>query len=87
MKMGEEENSLMKNMKRKRYKIWEKKRSETKQGFKTSLSSSENEKKSTDSISINFLLEILVFNFFLNFFIPFNQLSLFYEFIFHELII
>ena len=61
MKMVEEENSLMKNAKRKRYKILGKKGSETNQGFETSSSSSENEKKSTDSISINFLLEILIF--------------------------
>ena len=46
------------------YKILRKKRSESKQGFETSSSSSENEKKSTDSVSINFLLEILIFNFF-----------------------
>ena len=80
MKKTEKENSLMKNMKRKRYKIWEKKRSETKQGFKTSLSSSENEKKSTDSISINFLLEILIFNFFLilSFLIDFFFVNLFF---------
>ena len=54
----------MKNMKQKRYKILEKKRSERKQGFETSSLSSENKKKSTDSVSINFLLEILVFDFF-----------------------
>ena len=88
MKIAEEENSLMKNTKRKRHKILRKKGSETKQGFETSSSSSENEKKSTDSVSINFLLEILVFNFFKKKFIPFNRLSFFfYEFIFHELII
>ena len=81
MKMAEEKNSLMKNTKQKRYKILGKKGSETKQGFETSSLSLENEKKSTDSVNINFLLEILVFNF-----IPFNQLSFFYEFIFHELI-
>ena len=68
MKMVEEENSLMKNVKRKRYKILGKKGSETNQGFETSSSSSENEKKSTDSVNINFLLEILVFNF-----NPFNR--------------
>ena len=72
MKMAEEENSLMKNMKRKRYKILRKKGSETKQDFETSSSSSENEKKSTDLVSINFLLEILIFNF-----IIFNRLSFF----------
>ena len=72
MKMGEEKNSVMKNTKQKRYKILGKKRSERKLGFETSSSSSENEKKSTDSVSINFLLEILVFNF-----IPFNRLSFF----------
>ena len=65
MKMAEEENSLMKNMKRKRYKILRKKGSETKQDFETSSSSSENEKKLIDSVNISFLLEILVFNFFL----------------------
>ena len=68
MKMAEEENSLMKNTKRKRYKILGKKGSEIKQGFETSSSSSENEKKSTDSVSINFLLEILVFIFILKFY-------------------
>ena len=46
------------------YKILRKKRSERKQGFETLSSSSENEKKSTDSVSINFLLEILIFNLF-----------------------
>ena len=65
MKMEEEKNSVMKNTKQKRYKIFRKKRSERKQGFETSSSSSKNEKKSIDSISINFLLEILIFNFFL----------------------
>ena len=64
MKMAEKENSLMKNTKQKRYKILGKNGSETKQGFKSSSSSSKNEKKSTDSVSINFLLEILVFDFF-----------------------
>ena len=68
MKMAEEENSLMKNMKRKRYKILRKKGSETKQDFETSSSSSENEKKLIDSVNISFLLEILVFNFFLKFY-------------------
>ena len=65
MKMEEEKNSVMKNTKQKRYKILGKKRSERKLGFETSSSSSENEKKSTDSVSINCLLEILIFNFFL----------------------
>ena len=64
MKIEEEKNSVMKNTKQKRYNIFGKKRSERKQGFETSSSSSENEKKSTDSVSINFLLEILIFNFF-----------------------
>ena len=64
MKIEEEKNSVMKNTKQKRYNILGKKRSERKQGFETSSSSSENEKKSTDSVSINFLLEILVFDFF-----------------------
>ena len=68
--MAEEENSLMKNMKRKRYKILRKKGSETKQDFETSSLSSENEKKLIDSLNISFLLEILVFNF-LKFFYPF----------------
>ena len=70
MKMAEEENSLMKNTKRKRYKILGKKGSKTKQCFEISSSSSKNEKKSTDSVSINFLLEILIFNrfFFMNLF-------------------
>ena len=72
MKMEEEKNSVMKNTKQKRYKILGKKRSERKPGFETSSSSSKNEKKSTDSVSINFLLEILIFNFFFNFII-FNR--------------
>ena len=55
------------------YKILRKKRSERKQGFETLSSSSKNEKKSTDSVSINFLLEILIFNF-----IIFNRLSFFF---------
>ena len=80
MKMAEEENSLMKNTKWKRYKILGKKGSEIKQGFETSSSSSENEKKSTDLVSINFLLEILGFFFFINF-IPCNRLFFFYFFI------
>ena len=63
MKMEEEKNPVMKNTKQKMYKILGKKRSERKSGFETSSSSSNNEKKSTDSISINFLLEILIFNF------------------------
>ena len=82
MKMAEEENLLMKNRNKRGIKFWEKTGSETKQGFKTSLSSSENEKKSIDSVSINFLLEILVFN--LSLYIDYR---FFYEFIFHELII
>ena len=45
-----------------------KKGSEIKQYFETSSLSSENEKKSIESVRINFLLEILVFHFFLNFF-------------------
>ena len=60
MNMEEEKNSVMKNTKQKRYKILGKKRSERKPGFETSSSSSKNEKKSTDSISINFLFEILI---------------------------
>ena len=68
MKMAEEENSLMKNTKWKRYKIMGKKGSEIKQYFETSSLSSENEKKSIESVRINFLLEILVFHFFLKFY-------------------
>ena len=68
MKMADEENPLMKNMKRKSYKILRKNASETKQDFETSSSSSENEKKLIDSVNISFLLEILVFNFFLKFY-------------------
>ena len=64
MKMAEEENSLMKNTKRKRYKILGKNGSETKQSFETSSLSLENEKKSIDLVSINFLLEIFVFIFY-----------------------
>ena len=76
MKMADEENPLMKNMKRKSYKILRKNASETKQDFETSSSSLDNKKKSIDSVNINFLLEILVFIFlFLNF-IPFNRFFL-----------
>ena len=76
MKLADEENPLMKNMKRKSYKILRKNGSETKQDFETSSSLLENKKKSIDSVNINFLLEILVFIFlFLNF-IPFNRFFL-----------
>ena len=62
-KNGGKKNSLMKNTKWKRYKIMGKKGSEIKQYFETSSLSSENEKKSIESVRINFLLEILVFHF------------------------
>ena len=74
MKMAKKENSLIKNTRRKRYRILGKKGSETKQCFETSSSSSKNEKKSIELVSINFLLEILGFKFFLFFnFIIFNR--------------
>ena len=80
MKMAKKENSLIKNTRRKRYRILGKKGSETKQCFETSSSSSKNEKKSIELVSINFLLEILGFKFFFLFFnfILFSRLSFFF---------
>ena len=67
--MVEKKDSLMKNTKAKRYKILVKEASERKWCFKNPSSSIKNENESIESVSINFLLEILDLNFFMNLFV------------------
>ena len=61
MKMEEEEDSLMKNTKLKKYKSLAKKGSERKWCYENPSFSIENENELSELININFLLEIFYF--------------------------